>query len=223
MRFWIPLFTSAMVAGPAFAVTYTYDFTAEYLDFTSGGTTATGTPTDDTVDSIADAAFAFKDTGISGTLKFSDVVLSTSGNQTFYEPIEIMLNEFSAATDIPFVSLRIFKDGAVESLAAIRSPTFPALSTNFSTIGMIWTNTTGTVFDDPDFLASLDIGDFGLKQLFFMNQRDDGPPHGGYASERVNFEITTLQLRPVPLPAGGVLLPLGLLGLAILRRRKASA
>lgn len=212
MRFVTSLAVGLMVAGPTYAATYTYDFVATHI------VPSIDSADDTSVLSIADEARGF-DT-LTGTITFSDVVLSSSPTETIYDAPSLLINELSTPTDVPISALRVREIASQDDLGILRvEPT--DLYVNYNAIGMIWIDNGKTALDGADPLASLDISDFEIAQLFFLNQRNEG--FGLFATERTNFRVTSLELQAVPLPAGGALLPIGLLGLAMFRRRVKSA
>ncbi len=211
MRFLSACILGLLVANPSFAATYTYNYTAE---FQSAGT-------DDTsVFSIADEARALST--ITGTMTFSDYIVSGSGSEIYYSPAVVSFNELTIPLDTAQKSVRISRVSSWDELAFLReAPT--AVGTNYDSLGFIIRDSLSkTALDAQAFPSALDISLFNINQLYFLNQRDDGD--GLFATERTNFTVTQLEIQTssVPLPAGLPLLVGALSVLGLIKRRKAS-
>jgi hypothetical protein len=195
---------TSVLAIPAHAATYTYDFTAAYAF--GGGTNAAST--------IVDTAAGFST--LSGTLVLDDTLVSAAATSATYGPASITINEFAIGDAGTLDGTRVDNIGIFDQFAALNS--VPSDGQYYDRIAFIIRDSTAAAFSSTAFPNPLVLGDFDIPFLFFTSSSTG-------ARERIDFRFTDLTLRApsaVPLPAGLPLLLGGMGLLALVRRRKSS-
>jgi hypothetical protein len=196
---------TSVLAIPAHAATYKYDFTAAYAF--GGGTNAAST--------IVDTAAKFST--LSGTLVLDDTLVSAAATSATFGPASITINEFAIGDAGTLEGTQVDNKEIFDQFAAINS--VPSDGQYYDQIVFIIRDSTAAAFSSTAFPNPLVLGDFDIPFLFFTSSMSSG------ARERIDFRFTDLTLgapSAVPLPAGLPLLLGGMGLLALVRRRKSS-
>ena len=203
MRFPLIAASAFCLATTAHATTYTYDFTARFLNIVAS----------DPATTIVDTAAAFS--SITGTITLDDTVLSSDSDSSTYAAPIFTVDQFSTSGVQPSSSTLV-ANGSVDQIASLTDASTSS-SDFFDRIDFILRDTTATALSSNDFPTFIDLDDFNIPVLLFYSSST-------FARERVDFTITdlTLQTAVVPLPATLPLMMVGLGGLALMRRRQAT-
>lgn len=199
---------AGLLSTPALAATFTYDFEAAFDRRISSAADTT----------IVDTAAGFAN--LSGTITFDDTLQSTSGATATYGAPSLTLDQFSVAGLVPLEGTEI-RNGPNFDQVAFDVQDLPPDGVFRDRLNIILRDGSESVFGSTDFPTLIDLADFGTAILLFTSSFSDGVNSG--AQERVDFNFTSLTLRPtpaVPLPAGLPLLVCGLAGLSLLRKTR---
>ncbi len=207
----------SLVALPATAATYVYDFESEYRS---------GTADDDSVNTVADLAGALLiGTTLTGTLTIDDTFLSEDAFGRYYVPAAITFDQIDASAYVPFTRTRI-TDGGTDAVDIYTEFDTYSVGELVSRVQIFLRDTDGGIVGDTGVPTAIDLDEFEVKQIAFLGNIVGE----GFARERVDYEFTSISaptvFPTVPLPAGLPLLASGLvliLGLCRGRGRKRQA
>ncbi len=199
--------TTAAFALPAQARTVTYDFAAvEVITF---GEAADGT--------IVDIAGSFD--GLTGQIVFdttpSDPVADFfDPDAGFFGPGQITFDQFDVESfGLSPRQLVISNDFQGTDSVSLITPVIPSTDT-FSQVSFILSSLDGSALSSAELPGLLSLDDYEGASLF-LNYIDNVSGN----AELSRYDLTELTLAPIPLPAGGLLLLGGLVGLGMIRRR----
>ncbi|MEM6634486.1 MAG: VPLPA-CTERM sorting domain-containing protein [Pseudomonadota bacterium] len=197
---------AAVLASPVYAATLTYNFSAEYQF---------GTADDDSVSTIADTAEALIGTTLTGSFTLDDTFLAGDAVRRTYAPGTISIDQMDLSGVLPFTDTVLqnsqFNFDGYTLRTILPDTTGEVVSQIFFTLRDLDENIIG----DTGFPPLPALSEFELTQMGFIGNvtGENG------ARERVNYTLTSLELAPIPLPAGSMLLLTGLGALALARRR----
>ncbi|WP_272005452.1 VPLPA-CTERM sorting domain-containing protein [Roseovarius sp. ZX-A-9] len=196
---------TSLLAIPAHAATYTYDFTAAFES--RSGTNAAST--------IVDTAAGFST--LSGTLVLDDTLVSAAATSATYGPASITINEFAIGAAGTLDGTRVDNIGGFDQFVGLND--VPSDGQYYDRISFIIRDSTAAAFSSTVFPNPLVLADFDAPTMLFTSSTTAS------ARERIDFRFTDLTVRApsaVPLPAGLPLLLGGMGLLALVRRRKSS-
>ncbi len=201
----------SLVALPATAATYVYDFEAEYQN---------GTADDDSVNTVADLAGALLiGTTLTGTLTIDDTFLSEDAVGRDYVPGAITFDQIDASAYEPFTRTRVINGGTDFLDIFTELDTYP-VGDLVSRLHIFLWDFDGGIVGDTGIPTAIDLDVFEVKQIAFVGNIVGE----GFARERVNYEFTSISaptvIPTVPLPAGLPLLASGLVLIFGLSRRR---
>jgi hypothetical protein len=192
-------------AQSSLAVTYNYNFVAEFASINGNDGVANS--------STSDIAGGFST--LTGTVTLDDTPASAvsgggSGAKGYYAAPVLTINEFTSGfLEAPD---RTVVENGTTSLDQLFFGYSNPVGATYDRVDMILRDNTGTVFSSTDLPTSLDLADFNIEILFFYSTTADG-------FERRDFNIVSLT-PAIPIPAAVWLFSSGLIGLIGVARRK---